>query len=156
MFEITARTNANHQTLSIDGEEFGGGPYQVCVNRAHAPVSVNKLPVWADGWPRVWIVLRAMLGAWEFNTDERQPKTPAEAIECARLLWRSAVKLARSGKPVTCWSILAAAYPTAYIVATLAASWWLITFTTLHTLFILLGLVLLLGLPAALKLQDTR
>jgi hypothetical protein len=47
-------------------------------------------------------------------------------------------------------------YPTAYIVATLAASWWLITFTTLHTLFILLGLVLLLGLPAALKLQDTR
>jgi MFS family permease len=47
-------------------------------------------------------------------------------------------------------------YPTAYIVATLAASWWLITFTTLHTLFILVGLVLILGLPAALKLQDTR
>ncbi len=43
MFEITARTNAHNQTLSIDGEEFGGGPYQVCVNRAHAPVLAGHL-----------------------------------------------------------------------------------------------------------------
>ena len=112
MFEITARTNAHNQTISIDGEEFGGGPYQVCVNRAHAPVSVSKIPVWADGWHQVWCVLRALLSAWEFNADDRQPKTPAESIVCARLLWRAAVKLARAGKLVTCWSILAAAYPT--------------------------------------------
>ena len=111
MFEITARTNAHNQTLSIDGEEFGGGPYQVCVNRAHAPITISKIPVWADGWHQVWSVLRALLSAWEFNADDRQPKTPAESIECARLLWRSAVKLARAGKPVTCWSILAVAYP---------------------------------------------
>lgn len=111
MFEITARTNDHNQTLSIDGEEFGGGPYAVCVNRAHMPVSVSKIPVWASEWHQVWSVLRAVLSAWEFNVDDRQPKTPAESIACARLLWRAAVKLARSGKAVTCWSILAAAYP---------------------------------------------
>lgn len=111
MFEITARTNLHNQTLTIDGQEFGGGPYQVCVNRAHAPISVTKLPMWANDWPQVWTALRAMVGAWEFNVDDHQPRTPAEAIECARLLWRAAVKVARAGKPVTCWSILAAAYP---------------------------------------------
>jgi hypothetical protein len=55
---------------------------------------------------------RAVVGAWEFNAEERQPTTPAESIACARLLWRAAVKSARAGRAVTCWSILAAAYPT--------------------------------------------
>ena len=111
MFEITARTNAHNQTLSIDGEEFGGGPYEVSINRAHAPVQVRKLPIWASSWHVVWSALRAMLSAWEFNADERQPTTPAASIDCVRLLWQATVKLARAGKPVTCWSILAAAYP---------------------------------------------
>lgn len=46
-------------------------------------------------------------------------------------------------------------YPIAYIVSTLAASWWLAVFP-LQSLFIALSLLLLLGFRPALTLRDTK
>lgn len=109
--EIIARTNPHNQTLSIDGEEMGGGPYELCVNRAHAPVSVRRLPVWARGWPDVWTVLRACVTAFELAPTDRQPMIPGATVDYARALWACASSLARRGKPVTCWTVLAALHP---------------------------------------------
>ena len=98
--EVIIRANIHGQQLSIDGEEFGGGPYWLTLNRAQSSVAVKRLPVWADGWPAVYSALRAVVGAWEM--------APADH---AKRLWAAASAIARSGKTPTCWSVLAKVHP---------------------------------------------
>lgn len=70
---IVSRTNIHHQTLSICGEDMGGGPYVLDLNGAHEPVRVRTIPVWARGWHDVYRVLRAVLTAWDLAPTVRQP-----------------------------------------------------------------------------------
>lgn len=107
--EVIIRANIHGQQLSIDGEEMGGGPYWLTLNRAQSSVAVKRLPVWADGWPAVYGALRAVVGAWEMAPAEHAPRVPEH--DYAKRLWAAASAIARSGKVPTCWNVLAKVHP---------------------------------------------
>lgn len=109
LVEIVARPNAHGQILSIDGEEMGGGPYWLTLNRAQSSVVVSRIPVWADGWPEVFRALRAVVEAWEMSNATEAPLVPDHGY--AKRLWAAAAVIARAGKIPTCAGILARVHP---------------------------------------------
>lgn len=94
---IVVKKNEHGRSAYLRGQEWGGGPYEIVVDWLYVPVSVKKIPAWATDWHDVFRVLRAVVGAFEFDDDA---ETTSEAYDEIRRLWQDAQARARRGVQV--------------------------------------------------------
>lgn len=99
---VIKRANLRGRTVYLRGQEWGGGPYSIDVDW-YRPVEIKKLPVWAQHWPDVYRVVRAVVSAFEFDDTA---ETTTEAYDLLRSMWAAGRDLAARGRHVTEWTIL--------------------------------------------------
>lgn len=106
--DVVVRRNEHNHNLALQGQEWGGGPYRLVIGHIYMPVVVKALPAWATAWSDVYRVLRAIVGAFEFD-DTASSYT--ECYDLVRAMWMAGVNLARRRREVTEWAVLNAVKP---------------------------------------------